>query len=78
MHKHAAALTLAYPSYVFRLTPKTGTGTLDDPLTFASDPNEYTPCEVIYLPYLKKYLRMEDECEQCSMFASTLGRYILT
>ncbi|KAI9703505.1 MAG: hypothetical protein M1820_005809 [Bogoriella megaspora] len=42
-----------------------GTGTFDDPLTFASDPNEYSQCEIIYLPYLKKYLRMEDECAQC-------------
>ncbi|KAH8649854.1 hypothetical protein BX600DRAFT_517088 [Xylariales sp. PMI_506] len=43
-----------------------GTGTYDDPLTFASSPDEYTVCEIIYSPYLKKYLRMEDECDACS------------
>jgi hypothetical protein len=42
-----------------------GTGTYSDPLTFASDSSEYSVCEVIYSPYLKKYLRMEDECAQC-------------
>ena len=43
-----------------------GTGTYADPLTFASDSSEYSVCEIIYLPYLKKYLRMEDSCTQCS------------
>ena len=43
-----------------------GTGTYADPLTFASDSGEYNVCEIIYLPYLRKYLRMEDACEQCS------------
>ena len=65
---------LLFPLYPFvskscpRLTPSIGTGTYDDPLTFASDPNEYDQCEIIYLPYLQKYLRMEDECTQCSTF----------
>lgn len=43
-----------------------GVGTFDDPLTFASAPDEFSSCEVIYLPYLKKYLRFEDSCEQCT------------
>ncbi|KAF7587807.1 hypothetical protein BBP40_006688 [Aspergillus hancockii] len=43
-----------------------GTGTYDDPLTFATAPGEFAKCEVIYLPYLQKYLRFEDECEQCT------------
>ncbi|KAM7201339.1 hypothetical protein V8F33_003439 [Rhypophila sp. PSN 637] len=42
-----------------------GVGTYDNPLTFASDPSEYTPCELVYSSYLKKYLRMEDWCQQC-------------
>lgn len=45
-----------------------GTGTHDDPLTFASAPGEYKACEVIYSPYLKKYIRLEDDCAQCSNF----------
>ena len=42
-----------------------GTGTYSDPLTFASDSSEYTPCELVYSSYLKKYLRMEDSCDEC-------------
>jgi len=42
-----------------------GTGTYSNPLTFASDSSEFKVCEIIYAPYLKKYLRMEDDCEQC-------------
>ncbi|KAI1398428.1 hypothetical protein F4819DRAFT_502370 [Hypoxylon fuscum] len=42
-----------------------GTGTYGDPVTFASSTAEYSVCEVIYLPYLKKYLRMEDDCAAC-------------
>ena len=44
-----------------------GVGTYDDPLTFASDAKEYSRCEIIYSPYLKKYLRMEASCAQYSM-----------
>jgi hypothetical protein len=31
----------------------------------ASDPNEFDVCEIVYDPYLRKYLRMEDECAEC-------------
>lgn len=43
-----------------------GTGTFNDPLTFASAEGEFSRCEVIYDPYLKKYLRYEDFCAQCT------------
>ncbi|KAF9882674.1 hypothetical protein FE257_005648 [Aspergillus nanangensis] len=43
-----------------------GTGTYDNPLTFASVPGEYDDCEVIYAPYLKKYLIREDDCASCT------------
>jgi hypothetical protein len=43
-----------------------GTGTYADPLTFASAAGEYSSCEIVYFPYLKKYLRYEDFCQQCS------------
>ncbi|KAL8845734.1 MAG: hypothetical protein Q9221_009121 [Calogaya cf. arnoldii] len=43
-----------------------GVGTYTNPLTFASAPGEFTTCEVIYVPYLKKYARFEDYCEQCT------------
>ncbi|KAH9986408.1 hypothetical protein F4779DRAFT_639227 [Xylariaceae sp. FL0662B] len=43
-----------------------GTGTYADPVTFASAGSEYKVCETIYSPYLKKYLRMEDDCAGCT------------
>ncbi|CAM6116139.1 unnamed protein product [Calypogeia fissa] len=43
-----------------------GTGTYSDPLTMATAPKEYNKCEIVYLPYLKKYLRFEDICEECT------------
>ncbi|KAI4655776.1 hypothetical protein J4E93_000491 [Alternaria ventricosa] len=42
-----------------------GTGTYADPLTFASAPGEFEPCEIIWDPYTRKYLRFEDFCAQC-------------
>ena len=43
-----------------------GVGTYSNPLTFASASGEFSSCEIIYLPYLKKYIRYEDYCAQCS------------
>ncbi|KAI1824625.1 hypothetical protein F4861DRAFT_504859 [Xylaria intraflava] len=43
-----------------------GTGTYDDPLTFASKVgSDYSECEIVYAPYLKKYIRNEDTCAGC-------------
>jgi hypothetical protein len=42
-----------------------GTGTYADPITFATDPTEYKPGTVLYLPYLKRYVIMEDSCAEC-------------
>ncbi|KAI1243842.1 hypothetical protein MGN70_013708 [Eutypa lata] len=43
-----------------------GVGSYDEPLTFATAPGEYNQCEVVYAPYIKKYLRMEDSCATCT------------
>ncbi|KAI1332975.1 hypothetical protein F5Y16DRAFT_558 [Xylariaceae sp. FL0255] len=44
-----------------------GTGTYADPLTFAAvDGGTYAECEVVYSPYLKKYLVLQDTCSACS------------
>jgi len=43
-----------------------GTGTFDDPVTFAADPNIFTPGTKIYVPYIKKYIIMEDKCAGCT------------
>jgi hypothetical protein len=42
-----------------------GSGTFNYPLTFATAKGEFERCEVIYSPYLKKYLIHEDDCVQC-------------
>lgn len=39
-----------------------GKGTYEDPLTFAGIEGEFTTCDVVYLPYLKKYLVAQDFC----------------
>lgn len=31
----------------------------------ASAPGSFLPCELVYAPYLKKYLLFEDYCAQC-------------
>jgi hypothetical protein len=42
-----------------------GTGTHADPITFATDPKEYAPGTILYVPYLKRYVIMEDSCAEC-------------
>jgi hypothetical protein len=42
-----------------------GTGTFADPLTMAAAPGVFTACQIVYSPYLKKYLRWEDDCAKC-------------
>lgn len=34
-----------------------GTGTFDNPLSMASAQGEFSQCEIVYVPYLKKYVR---------------------
>ncbi len=42
-----------------------GVGTFEDPVTFATDPNEFPAGTKVYIPFLKKYGVMEDTCAQC-------------
>lgn len=42
-----------------------GTGTYADPITFATDVAESPWCQVIYVPYMKRYFIHEDECSEC-------------
>ncbi|KAJ3281573.1 hypothetical protein HK104_011395 [Borealophlyctis nickersoniae] len=44
---------------------KEGTGAFNDPITFASDPKKFAPGTIIYVPYVKKYYIMEDDCTEC-------------
>lgn len=43
-----------------------GIGTYDNPLTVAAAPSALEQCELLYDPYLKKYLRVEDFCQACT------------
>ncbi len=43
-----------------------GVGTYENPLTFASDPDLYPVGTRLYVPYIKKYVVMEDLCATCS------------
>jgi hypothetical protein len=47
-----------------------GTGTYEDPLTMAGATKYFSQCEVVYSPYLQKYLRYEDTCTGCEDSAS--------
>lgn len=42
-----------------------GTGTWEDPVTFAADARVFAPGTIIYVPYASKYFIMEDECQEC-------------
>jgi len=42
-----------------------GAGTFADPITFATDVAESPWCQVIYVPYMKRYFIHEDECSEC-------------
>jgi hypothetical protein len=42
-----------------------GVGTFSNPVTFATDVNELGWCQVIYVPYMKRYFVHEDECSEC-------------
>jgi hypothetical protein len=50
-----------------------GTGTYDDPVSIATAPGELNKCEVVYLPFLTKYGRVEDYCAQCGKSELAIG-----
>lgn len=43
-----------------------GTGSFDDPVTFATDQDMFSVGTKLYVPYLQKYIIMEDLCGGCS------------
>ncbi len=42
-----------------------GTGTFADPITFATDKAEFAPGTILYVPFIQKYVVMEDDCAEC-------------
>ena len=71
LHSNTAAI--AYPKSDGNPTlhnlATEGQGTYGDPITFAADPKDLKGAfpigSRIYVPYLQKYLIMEDECDTC-------------
>ncbi len=52
-----------------------GVGTYANPVTFATDVSELEWCQVIYVPYMKRYFIHEDECSECDADWARLHRY---
>jgi hypothetical protein len=52
-----------------------GDGSYANPLSLAmfAGIGTFNPCEIVYSPYLKKYLRLEDDCASCTDPATGLG-----
>ncbi len=42
-----------------------GTGTYADPITFATDEAEFPVGTILYVPFIEKYVIMEDDCVEC-------------
>src|SRR5882762_4283107 len=54
-----------------------GVGTYSDPITFASSLDALSPGTIVYVPYLKKYFVMEDECDPCDSAWRNKHSYII-
>jgi hypothetical protein len=61
---HYGTAVIAYPQIHSQATEDLGT--YDQPVTFATDQNEFAPGTVIYVPHVQKYFIMEDGCVECS------------
>ena len=60
---------IAYPANAYPATIHNaagGTGTYADPITFATAPAEFSPGTRLYVPFIEKYVVMEDSCGQCT------------
>jgi hypothetical protein len=42
-----------------------GAGTYADPITFATDESEFPVGTILYVPFIEKYVIMEDDCVEC-------------
>ncbi|HLZ57483.1 MAG TPA: hypothetical protein VKR06_11090 [Ktedonosporobacter sp.] len=42
-----------------------GKGTFSDPITYATDKAELAIGTIVYVPYVQRYVIMEDDCVQC-------------
>jgi 3D (Asp-Asp-Asp) domain-containing protein len=56
---------IAYPGQA-KHSKAGGTGTYDDPITFAADPAEFPVGTLIYVPHVRRYFIMEDWCSSAT------------
>jgi 3D (Asp-Asp-Asp) domain-containing protein len=54
---------IAYPNVLHGQAG--GTGTFDDPITFAAQQGQFRPGTKIYVPDVKRYFILEDTCADC-------------
>lgn len=59
----AGSREIAHPGDRHRVAG--GTGTFEDPLTLATDPRELPVGSMVYVPRVRKYFVMEDDCAPC-------------
>jgi hypothetical protein len=52
-----------------------GSGTYDDPITFATSKDELEVGARVYVPHLRKYFIMEDDCAECDQDWQNGQRY---
>jgi 3D (Asp-Asp-Asp) domain-containing protein len=52
-----------------------GTGTYADPITFATDQAEIPAGTILYVPFIEKYVVMEDDCTECDSDWTTLRKW---
>ena len=69
---------IAYPKNAGFATPHSGaggTGTYADPITFATDKAEFPAGTILYVPFIEKYVVMEDDCGQCDTDWATAHKW---
>jgi hypothetical protein len=72
---------IAYPKsggYPTEHDVASGTGSYGDPISFGGDPTIFAPGTILYVPYIEKYVIMEDECTSCETQAKTTHRPQIT
>jgi hypothetical protein len=76
-----AGNAIAYPKsagYPTKHDVASGVGSYADPISFGGDPATFAPGTILYVPYIEKYVIMEDECTSCATQAQTTHRPQIT
>lgn len=74
-----AGTEIAYPKSKFSSSKHNfagGTGTYQDPTTFAAQRGAFPLGTIFYVPYLKKYIILEDICASCELNANHIDIWL--